>query len=44
MGQKKREQKENEIREREELLSSFRTASTKYEDIANTNLTLKTSG
>jgi hypothetical protein len=40
MGQKKREQKENEIREREELLSSFRTASTKYEDIANTNLTV----
>jgi len=40
MGQKKREQKENEIREQEELLSSFRTASTKYEDIANTNLTV----
>jgi len=40
MGQKKREQKENEIREQEELINSFRRASTKYEDIANTNLTV----
>jgi hypothetical protein len=40
MGQKKREQKENAIREQEELLNSFRRASTKYEDIANTNLTV----
>jgi hypothetical protein len=40
MGQKKREQKENEIREKEELLSSFRRASTKYEDSVNTNLTV----
>ena len=40
MGQQKREQKENAIREPEELLNSFRRASTKYEDIVNTNLTV----
>jgi hypothetical protein len=42
MGQKKRE--ENEIREQEELLSSFRRAATKYEDIVNTNLTVLQTG
>jgi hypothetical protein len=44
MGQKKREQKENVIREQEELLNSYRRASTKYEDIANTNLTVLQTG
>ncbi len=44
MGQKKREQKENEIREQEELLSSFRRASPKYEYIVNTNLTVLQTG
>ena len=40
MGQKKREQKENENKEKEELINSFRRASTKYEGIADTNLTV----
>jgi len=40
MGQKKREQKENEIGEREELINNFRRSSAKYEEIANTNLTV----
>lgn len=44
MAQKKREQKDNEIREQEEFLSSFRRASTKYEDIVNTNLTVLQTG
>lgn len=40
MEQKKKEQKETEIREQEELINSFRRASTKYEEIVNTNLTV----
>lgn len=40
MAQKKKEQKENIIREQEEMLMSFRKASTKYEDVVNTNLTV----
>lgn len=44
MGQKKREQKENEIRGEEELINSFRRASTKYEDIVSTNLTVLQTG
>ncbi len=40
MGQKKREQKENEIREQEELINSFRRSSTRYGDVVNTNLTI----
>ena len=40
MAQKKREQKENEIREQEELISSYRRATTRYEEAMNTNLTV----
>lgn len=40
MAQKKREQKENEIREQEELISSYRRATTRYEKAMNTNLTV----
>jgi hypothetical protein len=40
MGQKKRAKRENEIREQEELINSFRRASTKYEEALNTNLTV----
>lgn len=44
MGQKKREQKENEIREQEELISNYRRATTRYEEVMNTNLTVTQMG
>lgn len=40
MGQKKREQEENEIRKQEELINSYRRATTRYEEAMNTNLTV----
>lgn len=44
MAQKKKEQKEKDIREQEELISSFRKASARYEDTLNTNLTVLQAG
>ena len=44
MAQKKKEQKEKDIREQEELLSRFRRASARYEDAVNTNLTVLQTG
>ena len=44
MAQKKKEQKENRIKEQKELLSRFRRASVRYEDVANTNLTVLQAG
>ena len=44
MEQKKKEQKEKEIREQEELISSFKRASTRYEDALNINLTVLQAG
>lgn len=44
MAQKKRERKEKEIREREELINSFRRASARYEGAANTSLTVLQTG
>lgn len=44
MAQKKKEQKENRIKEQKELLSRFRRASAQYEDVANKNLTVLQAG
>jgi len=44
MVQKKKEQKEKEIREQEELINSFRRASARHEDAVNTNLTVLQAG
>lgn len=44
MRQKKREQAENEIREQEELINSYRRATTRYEEAMNTSLTVTQMG
>lgn len=44
MAQKKKEQKENNVKEQEELINSFRKASTRYQNEMNTNLTVLQTG
>ena len=44
MTQKKKELKEKNIREQEELLMSLRKVSAKYEDVANTDPTVLQTG
>lgn len=44
MAQKKKEQKEKDIRKQEELLASFRKGSARYENEMNTNLTVLHAG
>jgi len=44
MAQKKKEQREKDIKEQEELLASFRKGSARYENVINTNLTVLHTG
>jgi hypothetical protein len=44
MAQKKKEQREKDIKEQEELINSFRKASKKYEATMNSNLTVLQAG